>query len=553
MGDRLLVSAMPPTANGDLHVGHMTGAFFAADVFTRYQRIRGNDVLYFSTADNNQTYVVTTARRLGIAPRKLCAESTEQIRRTLASSNVEIDAFPSPNPGYNEFVRSFVQELFDKGKFTVKEQEVLYCESEGHGAFESYVKGYCPNCLSETVGAICETCAHPNDQDTLIAPVWALEPTLPLKKTRTKVLVFELERYRADLRDFYANKWASTRPHMLQFIDELLAKPLADYPITYPSDYGIPAPFPGFEGNVINVWVEMLPGLMYSSAQAAAARGHAPARFDDLWREGSGYQQIHYLGFDNSFYSGILHVALLMAFEGRYALPKHLIANEFYELEHEKFSTSRRHLIWARDLLKDFTADEMRFYLARTNPEYQRTNFTHADMQQQLDRRLHTPWRKLVAGLNELHRRAGLRAEDTYPVPADYLRHIAGLAQTFERYYAADRFSLLRVTERLCLLLGWLLAEVESQRALKTQPSGRLDPARVAGLWAVLAALSAFSAPILTEFSRRLRRNLGLDPDAVTWPDAEGLAWVQPVLLDPDLLGGPASRARAAPALTATV
>ncbi|WP_462183145.1 class I tRNA ligase family protein, partial [Klebsiella variicola] len=148
------------------------------------------------------------------------------------------------------------------------------------------------------------------------------------------------------------------RPHILQLMDELFSRELIDFPITYPISWGLPSRFPGTEGQVLNAWAEGMAASMYCNA--CGEKVLSPV--DATWRAETGNRLVYFLGFDNSYFWGVTHLALLMAHEGKYILPGSIVPNEFYELENAKFSTSRGHLIWARDLVRDLPRDYARFY-----------------------------------------------------------------------------------------------------------------------------------------------------------------------------------------------
>src|SRR5262249_45008060 len=158
------------------------------------------------------------------------------------------------------------------------------------------------------------------------------------------------------------------RPHVLRFVEEMLDRPLRDFPVSYPGEWGIPLTIPGFESQVVNVWAEMLPGLVYMT-EVGLANGSRPPS-PDAWARSSGYDLVQFLGYDNTFSFSFAHLGLLFAHD-KWIEPTAIVTNEFYHLDNSKFSTSRRHLIWARDLVTRYGVDNVRFYLGINNPELQ--------------------------------------------------------------------------------------------------------------------------------------------------------------------------------------
>lgn len=272
MTKAFIVTATPPTPNGDFHVGHLSGPYLGADIFTRYQRMRGANVLYVSSADTNQSYVVTTAEREGVDPLALAAGCHREMITTLAEGRIAVDVFNEPDARHSALVQDFMRVVDQRGHVKRKIKRLPFSNAEGRYLFESFVAGHCPECWAPTAGAICETCGHPNDSTTLELS-GAARSVEPVVYRDVEIAVLDMEPFRAQLERFYREKRGSWRPHVVEFALEMLARPLPDYPLTYPSDWGIPAPFSGCEGQVVNVWAEMLPGLVNSTAEALHLAG----------------------------------------------------------------------------------------------------------------------------------------------------------------------------------------------------------------------------------------------------------------------------------------
>ena len=308
MQKRYIVTATPPTPNGDFHVGHLAGPYLGADLFARFQRMRGNDVVYVSSSDRNQSYVVTTAERLGIAPERLASDCHREMVKTLAAGRISVDAFNAPDTAHCAMVEAFFSKLEARGHVKRKTRRTPYSPGEGRHLFESYLSGFCPTCWAATAGAICETCGHPNDADSLELP--AARSGGVIEFVETEVAVLELESFRDRFEAFYAEKRGQWRPHLMEFVEEMLARPLPDYPLTYLSQWGIPAPFPGLEGQVLNVWAEMLPGLMNSTREACKAANQHAEKGLAFWHKDDGAELVQFIGYDNAFFFAFVHLAL---------------------------------------------------------------------------------------------------------------------------------------------------------------------------------------------------------------------------------------------------
>lgn len=394
-GKRLII-APPPTPNGDLHVGHMAGPYLAGDIHARFLRSKGRPVNYATGTDDSQTYVVTSSLKAGMSPAELCRKSSYEIKRTLDNWGVKLEGYAPFDEGYRQAVMKFLQPLFDKQKLKMKSVKLPYSELRNEFMVESYVSGECPVCLAQSRGGLCEGCGHPNNFDQLKNPMSTMPPYENLVYKEVDIMVFPVEDYREQLLNYYADKKGIWRPHILQLMNELFSHKLIDFPVTYPVSWGIPSPFPGTEGQVLNAWVEGMPASMYCNACGASP----DLDFDHEWLSSTGNKLAYFLGFDNSYFWGVTHLSLLMAHDGKYILPDYIVPNEFYELENAKFSTSRGHLIWANDLISELPRDFARFYLCLTSPENNRSNFSRAAMEKILTERLIEPWNALVKAYN---------------------------------------------------------------------------------------------------------------------------------------------------------
>jgi methionyl-tRNA synthetase len=464
-----LIIGPPPTPNGDLHLGHLAGPYLGADVHARYLRATGREVLYATGTDDSQTYVVASARKRGIAPEALCRDSTRAIQRSLAAMGVAVDGFAPFDEGYRAQVRDFLGALHAAGKLQPRTVRLPYCERTGEFLYEGLVCGQCPVCLLESRGGLCESCGHPNNFDELIDPRSVANPDDVVTHREATILVLPLEDYRERIEAYYASRGAGWRPHIAGLMREVRARPLPDFPITYPGRWGIPAPFEETRGQVFNAWAEGMPASIYCSAHAAGGR-------DDLWNAEHGAELVYFLGFDNAYFWGVTHLALLMAHEGRYVLPQTIVSNEFYELEHEKFSTSRGHVVWASELVAEIPRDLVRFHLALTAPEHARTNFSRDALEAIASQRLVAPWNRLADRL---------RAPGGAPLPVSpaACERADRMVERFSACYELSGYSLSRAADLI-------VAHLERLAESAGEPGD---------LHLEAAALVACAAPILID------------------------------------------------------
>ena len=440
-----IVVAATPTSNGDLHLGHMAGPYLGGDVYARYLRATGRPVVYTTCTDDSQSYVTTTARRGGTTPELLCATSTAAIRRSIEAMGISMAGLPPIDDRYRRTVLDFVGALHTAGRFRLRTVRLPFASRSGACLYDAFVTGTCPVCLAGSCGGSCETCGHPNNFDQLLDPRSTTDPADPVVYREHRVLVLPLEEYRDRLTAYYAAHDGRWRPRARQLVGELLSRPLPEVPVTVPGTWGIAAPFPETPGQVLYPWIEAMPASMYSTWWTEARAGRVTERVDEHWLADNDAEIVYFHGFDNVYHWGLMDLVLLMAHGDRYALPTANVCNEFYDLEHEKFSTSRGHLIRGTELLAEVPRDLVRGYLALTAPEYQRTNFSRAAMRQVVTRRLVDPWN----GLADALALCLMDADTATPLPTSERgrRDSAAVLARFRLCYELPGFSMTRAAE----------------------------------------------------------------------------------------------------------
>jgi methionyl-tRNA synthetase len=437
-----IVVAATPTPNGDLHLGHLAGPYLSGDIYTRYLRATGRPAVYTTCTDDSQSYVVSTARRHGTTPEALCATSTEAIARSLRAMGISMAGLPPIGADYRRSVLDFVTALHSAGRLRARRVRLPVASRAGTYLFDGLVAGTCPICLAGSCGGACESCGHPNNFDELLDPRSTLDPSDPVTYREETILVLPMEEYRDRLTAYYAAHEGRWRPHAMRLVKELLAKPLPDVPVTIPGDWGVPAPFAETPGQVVYPWVEAIPAVMYSTWWSAG--GH-DAAVDEHWRAAHGARLVYFHGFDNVYHWGLLDLVLLMAHGDRYVLPADNVCNEFYDLDGEKFSTSRGHLVLGVELLAEVPRDIVRCYLALTAPEQQRTNFRRDALREVMTRRLVKPWHDLADALAM----ALVGADRSTPLATTSAgrRRAAAMRDRFLSCYELPGFSTVRAAE----------------------------------------------------------------------------------------------------------
>ncbi|BCJ51446.1 hypothetical protein Asp14428_29210 [Actinoplanes sp. NBRC 14428] len=502
---RTLIVTPAPTANGDLHLGHLAGPFLAADVHTRYARSRGREVLLGTGFQDTSTFVVTTAHRRGVGPAELVATSAREIAATLAAMGIRVDGYTGDDDRFTKWVVDFLGRVYAAGRLELRTLKFPYSPRSGQFLVDGFAAGGCPECLAEGCAGLCESCGHLVAAGDLLDVRNALDPSDPVTMREARVLVLPVERYRDRLRAHFAANAGGLRPHMAQAMDAMLSRPLPDFPVTYPISWGIQVPFAEVAGQVVNPNAEAMAWSMHATALAAESRGVSVAGEDGLWLAGGGSEIAYFLGFDNIFPFAVAGPAMLMAFDGRYELPARYLTNEFYELDHQKFSTSRGHVVRGRELAARVPRDLIRFYLAATSPEHQRTSFGHDALARITELRLVAPWNRVAERVNRWAGRGPL------PVPARSRRAAARMTERFAGSYELCGFSLNRAAEAITDHL----ARLDARRVT--------DDAEAGGFCFEVLTLVRAAAPILIDLAAGV---LGPDPD--DGPDPAAVTSVTP-------------------------
>jgi len=527
---RVLLTATPPTPNGDLHAGHLSGPYLAADIHRRYLLARGVEAIYISGADDHQSYVPATGERLGLAPREVADRFGDAIEATLEAAEIELDLFVRPKTSAHHvpFVRSFFRALYDRGAFVEKEAPGLFCPACDRYLYQAHVSGRCPSCGAGSDGNACEQCGRPNQVVDLVDPACKRCGGKPEVRP-VRRLYFPLSRHRDALAEWHRSLRMSSHLRALcaRMIDEL-----PDIAATHPAGWGIPVPVAGYEEQTIYVWLEMAPGFLAATDELLAGRagdGPGPRSWRDLW-QGDDARLVQFFGFDNGYYHAFLFPALWLAYDPSIRLPAAFVTNEFLRLDGAKFSTSRGHAIWGRDLLARTPPDAARFYLAWIGPEREQTSFTLVEMEEPVERELRGGWE---AWLRDLGRRTADRFGGLVPGTGawtdDHEQLFAALARSAAQVaacYEAESFSPARAVRLLSDLVREARRFAAAEGHWREVPNGEEETRTAFALeLAAARSLAILAAPVMPGFARRLWRALGYAESAapLAWEDAPAL------------------------------
>lgn len=388
MSRKYLVTGALPYANGYLHVGHIAGAYLPADIYVRYRRARGDDVLFVCGSDDNGVPITLTAMKEGKRPEDIVYHYNRAQRAAFDGLGIEFDIYggthsPEDVERHTWFAQHFFLTLFEKGYISKKRTKQLYDPKVDMFLPDRYVKGTCHHCgWPDALGDQCENCGRTTDPLLLKDPISVISGERPIIK-ETVHWFFELENFRSQLREWLSTK-KDWRPVVLNFSSGILEQPLPARSITRDLEWGVPLPLDeeDAKGKVLYVWFDAPIGYVTFTARLCEQRFGEWRRYEEYWKSPDS-QIIHFIGEDNIIFHTIIWPAMLMG-EGTFQLPSYVVANCFLNIqfpgkEVEKISKSRGTAIWIHEYLEEYDPDPLRYYLTAIAPETQRTAFNFDD------------------------------------------------------------------------------------------------------------------------------------------------------------------------------
>ena len=371
---RTLVTAALPYANGEIHLGHLAGAYLPADIYVRYLRLRGKEVLFICGTDEYGVPITIKAEELDISPKELVDRNYETIRQSFFDLGILFDNFSQTSrPIHTKTSQAFFSDLHRQGLLKQKTTEQFYSPSLGRFLADRYIEGTCPRCsYAKARGDQCESCGATLSPTDLIQPYSVLDQS-PLELRPTTHWFLPLGDWQPQLTT-WIEQHDDWKENVLQYCRGWFADGLEDRAVTRDLHWGVQVPLPDHEGKVMYVWFEAPIGYISSTREWAEQQGKP-----DLWRlwwQDAETRLIHFIGKDNIVFHTLMFPAMLMAHSENWILPDNVPANEFLNLEGNKLSTSRGFAVWLPDYLSKFPPDPLRYTLARNLPETRDMNFT---------------------------------------------------------------------------------------------------------------------------------------------------------------------------------
>ncbi len=379
---RTLVTSALPYANGPVHIGHMAGVYIPADIYCRYLRLKGEEVLFVGGSDEHGVPVTIRARKEGCTPQDVVDRYHNIIKKSFEDFGISFDVYSRTTSSvHHQFAADFFRKLYDDGKFVQMESEQYYDEKEGEFLTDRNIRGTCPHCgNTEAYGDQCEKCGRDLSPEELISPYNAITGN-PLVKKATKHWYLPLDEYQQWLERWILEEHKEWRPNVYGQCKSWLDSGLHARAVTRDLKWGIPVPVEGAEGKVLYVWFDAPIGYISNTKELCDAHPDQYGKWEQWWQD-KDTRILHFIGKDNIVFHCIVFPTMLKA-HGGYILPDNVPSNEFLNLEGDKISTSRNWAVWLNEYLEEMPnkQDVLRYVLTANAPETKDNDFTWKDYQ----------------------------------------------------------------------------------------------------------------------------------------------------------------------------
>ena len=379
---RTTVTSALPYANGPVHIGHLAGVYVPADIYVRYLRLKGEEVLFIGGSDEHGVPITIKAKKEGVSPQDIVDRYHTIIKKSFEEFGITFDIYSrTTSTTHRELASEIFRTINDKGGFIEKTNEQYYDEQAQQFLADRYITGKCPHCGNENAyGDQCEACGTSLNATDLINPKSAISGNVPVMR-ETKHWYLPLDKDEAWLRKWILEDHKEWKTNVYGQCKSWLDMGLQPRAVSRDLDWGIPVPVPGAEGKVLYVWFDAPIGYISNTKELCDSQPEKYGPWEKWWKD-EDTRLIHFIGKDNIVFHCIIFPAILKA-EGSYILPDNVPANEFLNLEGEKISTSRNWAVWLHEYLVDFPGkqDVLRYVLTANAPETKDNDFTWNDFQ----------------------------------------------------------------------------------------------------------------------------------------------------------------------------
>jgi methionyl-tRNA synthetase len=371
-----LITTALPYANGPVHIGHLAGVYVPADIYARYLRLKGEEVLLIGGSDEHGVPITLRAKKEGVTPQDVVDRFHAMIQKSFKDFGITFDIYSRTTSSVHHRTASeFFRTLYDKGVFLEKTSEQYYDEEAKQFLADRYITGTCPHCRNEhAYGDQCESCGTSLSPNELLNPKSMISGNVPVMR-ETKHWYLPLDKYESFLRHWILEEHREWKPNVYGQCKSWLDMGLQPRAVSRDLDWGIPVPVDGAEGKVLYVWFDAPIGYISNTKELL------PDSWETWWKDPET-KIVHFIGKDNIVFHCIVFPTMLKA-EGTYNLPENVPANEFLNLENDKISTSRNWAVWLHEYLEELPGkqDILRYVLTANAPETKDNDFTWKDFQ----------------------------------------------------------------------------------------------------------------------------------------------------------------------------
>ena len=506
---RTLVTTALPYANGPVHIGHLAGVYVPADIYVRYLRLKGREVLFIGGSDEHGVPITIKAKKEGVTPQDIVDRYHKIIKESFEEFGISFDIYSRTSSKIHYKTASdFFKTLYEKGEFIEKTSEQYYDEEAKQFLADRYITGTCPHCKNPNAyGDQCEACGTSLSPLDLIDPKSAISGSKPVLR-ETKHWYLPLDKHEGWLKEWILENHKEWKTNVYGQCKSWLDMGLQPRAVSRDLDWGVPVPIEGAEGKVLYVWFDAPIGYISNTKELL------PNDWEKWWKDEST-RMIHFIGKDNIVFHCIVFPAMLKA-EGSYILPDNVPANEFLNLEGDKISTSRNWAVWLHEYLKDFPGkqDVLRYVLTANAPETKDNDFTWLDFQTKNNS-------ELVAIFGNFINRAivltGKYFDGKVPARGELTEYDIETIKEFKEIKASVESNLEQFKFREALKEAMNLARIGNKYLADTEPwkLAKTDMERTATILhlalQIAANLSIAFEPFLPFSAKKLRNMLSIN------------------------------------------
>lgn len=507
---RTLVTSALPYANGPVHIGHMAGVYIPADIYVRYLRLRGQDVLFIGGSDEHGVPITIRAKKEGVTPQDVVDKYHSIIKKSFEDFGISFDIYSRTSSDIHKKTASdFFKKLYEKGEFEEKTNEQYYDEEAKMFLADRYIMGECPRCGNPNAyGDQCESCGSSLSPTDLKNPRSTISGSAPVMR-ETKHWYLPLDKHESWLRQWILEDHKEWKTNVYGQCKSWLDTGLHPRAVSRDLDWGVPIPLPDAEGKVLYVWFDAPIGYISNTIELL------PDSWEKWWKSEDS-KLVHFIGKDNIVFHCIVFPAMLKA-DGSYILPDNVPANEFLNLEGDKISTSRNWAVWLHEYLEDFPGkqDILRYVLTANAPETKDNDFTWKDFQARNNNELVAIFgnfvnRSLVLTQKYFDNKVPQLNELTY-YDKETIKEFVNVKGLIESYLENYRFrDALKEAMNLARIGNKYLADTEPWKLAKT------DMERVSTILnlslQITANLSIAFEPFMPNSTSKIREFLSIDP-----------------------------------------